>query len=112
MYGDRKQKQVYARCRGALGGCGASGADPPPSWLLFFPTQLKYEVRKTVHLLFIPFMVAVCFHGRLLRLLGGVLLAWYLADRLYFTTKMTFLVSSPSYKSVGRGALVRFDLPE
>ena len=79
---------------------------------LVFPAQLTYEARKAVHLLFIPFMVAVCFHGRWLRLLGGVLLAWYLADRLYFATKMTFLISSPSYKSVGRGTLVRFDLPE
>ena len=74
--------------------------------------QLTYEFRKLMHLLFIPFMVAICFHGRPLRILGAVLLTWYLADRLYFTTKMTFLVSAPIYKSVGRGTLVRFDLPE
>ena len=74
--------------------------------------QLTYEFRKLLHLLFIPFMVAICFHGRPLRILGAVLLTWYLADRLYFTTKMTFLVSAPIYKSVGRGTLVRFDLPE
>eukprot|EP00903_Cladosiphon_okamuranus_P021567 g19829.t1 len=78
----------------------------------FAKAKVKYEVRKTIHLLFIPFMVAACFHGKWLRLLGGALLAWYLVDRLYFTTKMTFLVRSPSYKSVGRGTLVRFDLPE
>lgn len=56
--------------------------------------QLTFEVRKYLHLLFIPFMIAVCFHGRPLQILGAILLAWYLLDRLYFTTKMS--VSPPS----------------
>lgn len=91
-------------------------AAPPPPPLAALTTayphpQLTYEFRKLLHLVFIPFMVAVCFHGGPLRILGAVLLAWYIADRLYFTTRMTFLVSSPIYKSVGRGTLVRFDLP-
>ncbi|CAM9786026.1 unnamed protein product [Scytosiphon promiscuus] len=73
--------------------------------------KVTYEVRKTLHLLTIPFMVAICFHGRPLQLLGAVLLVWYLVDRLYFTTKMTFLIDSPSFKAVGRGTLVRFELP-
>ncbi|CAM9969245.1 unnamed protein product [Ectocarpus sp. 4 AP-2014] len=73
--------------------------------------KLTFEVRKYLHLLFIPFMIAVCFHGRALQILGAILLAWYLLDRLYFTTKMTFLLSSPVYKPVGRGTLVRFELP-
>ncbi|CAB1097723.1 unnamed protein product [Ectocarpus sp. CCAP 1310/34] len=73
--------------------------------------QLTFEVRKYLHLLFMPFMIAVCFHGRALQILGAILLAWYLLDRLYFTTKMTFLLSSPVYKPVGRGTLVRFELP-
>ncbi|CAN0109472.1 unnamed protein product [Ectocarpus fasciculatus] len=73
--------------------------------------KLTFEVRKYLHLLFIPFMIAVCFHGRALQILGAILLTWYLLDRLYFTTKMTFLLSSPVYKPVGRGTLVRFELP-
>eukprot|EP00752_Nemacystus_decipiens_P012611 g11168.t1 len=78
----------------------------------FLRDKLTYEFRKLLHLLFIPFMVAICFHGKPLRILGAVLLAWYLLDRLYFTTRMTFLVSAPIYKSVGRGTLVRFELPD
>ena len=84
---------------------------PFPPCAIWDATQCNYEVRKVLHLLFIPFMIAVCFHGLHLRVLGGVLLAWYLADRLYFTTRMTFFVGSPSYTAVGRGTLVRFDLP-
>ncbi|CAM9558042.1 unnamed protein product, partial [Hapterophycus canaliculatus] len=77
----------------------------------YIKEKLTYEIRKTLHLLTIPFMVAICFHGRSLRLLGAVLLVWYLVDRLYFTTKMTFLIASPNFKPVGRGTLVRFELP-
>ena len=50
--------------------------------------QMTYELRKLMHMLFIPFIVAICFHGVVLRTLGIVLLVWYLLDRLYFTTKM------------------------
>ena len=41
-----------------------------------------------MHLAFIPFIIAICFHGGSLRLLGAILLMLYLADRFYFTTKM------------------------
>ncbi|CBJ27980.1 putative respiratory burst oxidase protein [Ectocarpus siliculosus] len=82
-----------------------------PMTMRLAKTKLTFEARKYLHLLFIPFMIAVCFHGRALQILGAILLAWYLLDRLYFTTKMTFLLSSPVYKPVGRGTLVRFELP-
>lgn len=55
-----------------------------------FPTtvQLTYELRKVLHMLFVPFMVAICFHTKPLSMVGAILLIWYLVDRLYFTTRM------------------------
>lgn len=50
--------------------------------------KLTYEIRKSLHLLFIPFTVAMCFHGPALRVTCSILLVWYLLDRLYFTTRM------------------------
>lgn len=55
---------------------------------VYWKRQLTYEFRKLMHLLFIPFMVAICFHSKALSVLGAVLLVWYLLDRLYFTTRM------------------------
>lgn len=49
---------------------------------------MTFEFRKALHLLFIPFTVALCFHGRALKALGVIILVWYLLDRLYFTTRM------------------------
>ncbi|CAM9880830.1 unnamed protein product [Ectocarpus fasciculatus] len=77
----------------------------------FLKERLTFETRKYLHMLFIPFMVALCFHGTRLKALSAVLLVWYLLDRFYFTTRMTFRLSSPVYKPVGRGTLVRFGLP-
>lgn len=47
-----------------------------------------FEFRKALHMLFLPFIVAVCFHTKALRYMGAMLLVWYLIDRLYFTTRM------------------------
>ncbi|CAM9360989.1 unnamed protein product, partial [Laminaria digitata] len=82
-----------------------------PMMIGFVRTKLAYELRKLMHMLFIPFIVALCFHGSVLRTLGIILLVWYVVDRLYFTTKMTFFIDRPIFKSVGRGTLVRFELP-
>lgn len=51
-------------------------------------SQITFECRKLMHMLFIPFIVAICFHGSVLMAEGTILLVWYLLDRLYFTTKM------------------------
>lgn len=50
--------------------------------------KFTYEIRKALHMLFIPFTVAMCFHGAALRVTCIILLVWYLVDRLYFTTRM------------------------
>eukprot|EP00904_Undaria_pinnatifida_P005572 jgi/Undpi1/2144/HiC_scaffold_12.g05530.m1 len=73
--------------------------------------KITFECRKLMHMLFIPFIVAICFHGSVLMAEGTILLVWYLLDRLYFTTKMTFFIDRPIFKPVGRGTLVRFELP-
>lgn len=52
------------------------------------PEQLTYEIRKVLHMLFVPFIVAICFHTKALSVVGAILLVWYLVDRLYFTTRM------------------------
>ena len=49
---------------------------------------MSFEFRKMLHMLSIPFMVALCFHTRALRAIGAVLIVWYLLDRMYFTTRM------------------------
>lgn len=52
------------------------------------PSQFTFEIRKVVHMLFIPFIIAVCFHTPTLCAVGAILLTWYIMDRLYFTTRM------------------------
>ena len=54
----------------------------------FHRTQLTFEVRKMLHMLFIPLIIALCFHTPALRLAGAILLTWYILDRLYFTIWM------------------------
>ncbi|CAB1097719.1 unnamed protein product [Ectocarpus sp. CCAP 1310/34] len=80
--------------------------------LLGRPKKLMtFEFRKALHMLFIPFMVAMCFHGKVLAVLAGILVAWYLVDRTYFTTRMHFCIERAVFRPVGRATLVRFDLP-
>lgn len=50
--------------------------------------QLSFEFRKVMHMLSIPFLLALCFHTKAVRSMGIVLLVWYLLDRMYFTTRM------------------------
>lgn len=52
------------------------------------PRQFTFEFRKLLHLLFVPFTVALCFHSPALKVVCSVLLVWYIVDRLYFTTRM------------------------
>ncbi|CAM9785957.1 unnamed protein product [Scytosiphon promiscuus] len=73
--------------------------------------SMTFEYRKALHLLFIPFTIALCFHGRALRAVCAIILVWYLLDRLYFTTRMSFYIERPVFRPVGRGTFVRFDLP-
>lgn len=61
---------------------------PLPSNYLSLCKQWTFELRKVIHLAFIPFIIAMFFHGTRLRNLGIILLAWYLVDRFYFTTRM------------------------
>eukprot|EP00752_Nemacystus_decipiens_P012610 g11167.t2 len=82
-----------------------------PMIMVRLKKTLTYEIRKALHLLFIPFTVAMCFHGKALRVTCSILLVWYLVDRLYFTTRMSFCIERPIMKPVGRGTFVRFDLP-
>lgn len=48
---------------------------------------MSFQFRKMLHLLFLPLMVALCFHSVVFRFVGAILIVWYLLDRLYFTTK-------------------------
>eukprot|EP00904_Undaria_pinnatifida_P005538 jgi/Undpi1/2113/HiC_scaffold_12.g05499.m1 len=73
---------------------------------------LSFEFRKVMHMLSIPFLLALCFHTKAVRSMGIVLLVWYLLDRMYFTTRMSFVIENPTFKPVGRGTFVRFDLPD
>ncbi|CAM9160730.1 unnamed protein product [Ascophyllum nodosum] len=82
-----------------------------PMLVGFLKSRLTFEVRKMLHMLFIPLIIALCFHTPALRLAGAILLTWYILDRLYFTIWMTFFIQRPVYKPVGRGTFVRFDLP-
>eukprot|EP00903_Cladosiphon_okamuranus_P005784 g5731.t1 len=59
-----------------------------PMMLPYLKKWLTYEFRKVLHMLFIPFMVAMCFHGGALRAMCAVLLVVYSLDRMYFTTRM------------------------
>lgn len=55
---------------------------------LYVNGQMTFEVRKAIHMLFIPFILGLCFHGNVLRYLCGMLLVLYVVDRLYYTTRM------------------------
>eukprot|EP00752_Nemacystus_decipiens_P012591 g11151.t1 len=72
---------------------------------------LTYETRKSMHMLFLPALVALCFHSATFRYVGAILLVWYCLDRFYFTTRQTFLINHPAFKAVGRGTMVGLDLP-
>lgn len=48
---------------------------------------MSFEVRKAMHLSFLPLMVALCFHSVVFRFVGTILIVWYTVDRTYFTTK-------------------------
>ena len=39
-----------------------------------------------MHLMFLPLLVALCFHSVVFRYVGSILIVWYLLDRGYFTT--------------------------
>lgn len=53
-----------------------------------YRSQLTYEFRKLLHMIFLPCVAAICFHSKALRIWGIILVVWYLLDRLYFTTRM------------------------
>ena len=48
---------------------------------------MTFENRKLMHLLFLPLIIALCFHSVQFRYVGSILIVWYILDRLYFTTK-------------------------
>ncbi|CBJ27976.1 putative respiratory burst oxidase homolog [Ectocarpus siliculosus] len=74
--------------------------------LLGRPKKLMtFEFRKALHMLFIPFMVAMCFHGKVLAVLAGILVAWYLVDRTYFTTRIGYQFKVGSYIQVNCPAI-------
>ncbi|CAN0426842.1 unnamed protein product [Pylaiella littoralis] len=82
-----------------------------PMMLACLKKLMTFEVRKALHMIFIPFVLALCFHGEATRILCIVLLVVYIVDRLYFTTRMSFHIERPVFRPVGRGTFVRFDLP-
>ena len=49
--------------------------------------QMSFQVRKILHLIFLPLMVALCFHSVVFRYVGSILIVWYVLDRFYFTTR-------------------------
>lgn len=49
--------------------------------------QMSFQLRKSLHMLFLPLMVALCFHSVVFRYVGTILIVWYTIDRVYFTTK-------------------------
>ena len=50
-------------------------------------TQMSFQTRKNLHMIFLPLMVALCFHSVVFRYVGSILIVWYILDRMYFTTK-------------------------
>lgn len=48
---------------------------------------MSFEFRKGLHLLFLPLLVALCFHSVTFRYVGSILIVWYVLDRFYFTTR-------------------------
>eukprot|EP00904_Undaria_pinnatifida_P005548 jgi/Undpi1/2122/HiC_scaffold_12.g05508.m1 len=78
----------------------------------FFRTKIPFQTRKNMHMTFLALLVALCFHSVVFRYVGSILIVWYLLDRLYFTTKQTFLITHPVFEAVGRGTMVSLDLPE
>ncbi|CAM9294444.1 unnamed protein product [Ectocarpus sp. 6 AP-2014] len=67
--------------------------------------RVTFETRKYLHMLFIPFVVALCFHGTRLKALGAVLLVWYLLDRFYFTTRIGYKYQPGAYVQVNCPAI-------
>lgn len=49
--------------------------------------QMSFQLRKSLHMFFLPLMVALCFHSVVFRYVGTILIVWYTIDRVYFTTK-------------------------
>eukprot|EP00904_Undaria_pinnatifida_P005569 jgi/Undpi1/2141/HiC_scaffold_12.g05527.m1 len=76
-----------------------------------FRTKMAYQFRKILHMLFLPLLAALCFHSKMFRFVGSILLVWYILDRFYYTTKQTFLIDHPVFEAVGRGTMVILDLP-
>lgn len=50
-------------------------------------SQMPFQLRKNLHMLFLALLVALCFHSVNFRYVGSILLVWYALDRFYFTTK-------------------------
>ena len=48
---------------------------------------MSFQCRKNLHMLFLPMLVALCFHSAVFRYVGGILIVWYTLDRVYFTSK-------------------------
>ena len=48
---------------------------------------MSFQFRKGLHLLFLPLLVALCFHSVVFRYVGSILIVWYVLDRFYFTTR-------------------------
>lgn len=47
---------------------------------------MKFETRKTMHLLYLPMLVGLCFHSVVFRYVGSILIVWATVDRFYFTS--------------------------
>ena len=48
---------------------------------------MKFQTRKNMHMMFLAFLIALCFHSIVFRYVGSILIIWYIFDRLYYTTK-------------------------
>ena len=47
---------------------------------------MSFQFRKSLHMLFLPMIIALCFHSVVLRYVSSILVVWYTFDRIYFTT--------------------------
>lgn len=58
----------------------------PATWWCFCE-QMNFQFRKTMHMLFLVLLVALCFHSVTFQYVASILLVWYLLDNFFFVTK-------------------------
>jgi NAD(P)H-flavin reductase len=82
-----------------------------PFWVERIRKGISFEARKATHYLFIVWMIALAIHSPRSLIISCVLLVCYCVDYALNLLSHTYKVDHASFRVVGRGIVISFEIP-